>query len=267
MPHFIETGTGTLIIMKIIRISIITFIIILICGCAPTTVEQRYKGMTSEGIYAGGEKALAKGRYDQASKYFEGLETLYPFGPYAEQGQLELIYSYYKNGDAASALAAADRFIHLYPQSNNVDYAFYMKGLVNFDRGRNWLQRKFKVSPAENDVSYLRQSFVDFNELVERFPDSKYSPDAQKRMIYIRNMLAQSELNAAQFYFRHKAYVAAVNRASNIVQHYQDSPQVIDALVIMVKANRALGLDKPANDALRTLQMNYPNARQLKKLN
>lgn len=239
---------------------------LLFAGCTPTTPEQRFKGMTSQQVFMNGEKALAKGKYDQAIKYFEGLESLYPFGPYAQQGQLDIVYAYYKNDDAASALAAADRYIHLYPQGNDVEYVYYMKGLVNFDRGRNWLQKSFNVSPSENDVSYLRESFVDFNELAQRFPDSKYSTDARKRMIYIRNELAQNELDIAQFYFRQKAYVAAANRATNIVQHYQGAPQIIDAWVMIVKANRALGLDKPANSALQILKTNYPDASQVKNL-
>ena len=253
--------------MKIIRsIIVIALAAFLIASCTPTTPAQRFKGSTSQQIFNGGEKALAKGKYDQATKYFEGLEALYPFGPYAQQGQLDIIYAYYKNGDPASALAAADRYIHLYPQSNDVDYAYYMKGLINFDRGRNWLQKTFKVSTAETDLSYLRQSFVDFNALLQRFPDSKYAADAQHRMTYIRNVLAQNELETAQFYFRQKAYVAAANRATNIIQHYQGSPQTVDALVILVRANRALGLDQQANNALQVLKMNYPNAKQLKNL-
>jgi outer membrane protein assembly factor BamD len=127
-------------------------------------------------------------------------------------------------------------------------------------------KRRFKVDPAENDVTNLRQSFADFNLLVQRFPSSRFSADAQRRMMYIRNILAQNELDAAQFYFRQKAYVAAANRATNIVEHYQQAPQVIDALVILVQANRALGLDKPANQALQVLKTNYPNSSQARKL-
>lgn len=239
---------------------------VLLAGCAPTTLEQQYKGMTSEQIYANGEKAMKKGKYDEAIKSFEGLQSVYPFGEDAQQAELEIIYAYYKNGDSASALGAADRYIHLYPQSSDVDYAYYMKGLVNFERGRSWLQKKFHVSQSQNDLTYLHQSYVDFGELLEHFPSSKYAPDARKKMMFIRNVLAQNDLDVAQFYFRQKAYVAAVDRATDVVQHYQGSPQVIDALVVMVQANRALGLDKQANEALRVLKLNYPNAPQLKKL-
>lgn len=252
--------------MRIYHYFFTALLALILSACAPTTTEQRYKGMSAEAIFLHGEKALSKKKYTEAAKDFEGLEALYPFDPNAEQGQIDLMYAYYKNGDPASALAAADRYIHLYPQNPNVEYAYYMKGLVNFDRGRNWLQKQFDVSPAENDLNYLRQSYADFNLLILHFPHSKYSPDAQKRMIYIRNTLAQSELNAASFYFKQKAYVAAVNRASNVVEHYQGAPQVVDALVIMVKANRALGLDKPAKDAMQVLQLNYPNAPQVKNL-
>lgn len=251
---------------KIIYIIALAAFALSLASCKPTTPEEQFKGMTSQRIFEGGERALARGHYEEAIKYFEGLEALYPFGAYAQQAQQDIIYAYYKNGDSASALAAADRYVHLYPQSDSVPYVFYMKGLVNFTRGQNWLQQTFKVSPAETDVTYLQQAFVDFNELVQRFPSSKYTPDARRRMLYIRNIMAQRELDTAQFYLRKKVYVGAIDRANYIVQHFQGAPQVVDALVIMVQANRALGLNKPANEALRVLQMNYPNSPQLQKL-
>lgn len=252
--------------MKLIKYLSLLVLAILISGCAPTKVEDQFKGMTSEQIFAGGEKNMAKHKYDVAIKYFEGLETLYPFGPNAQQAQMDLIYAYYRNGDSALALAAADRYIHLYPTASDVDYAYYMKGLVNYDRSQSWLQRKFKSDVAENDLTDYNLAFVNFTELLQRFPNSKYAPDAQKRMVYIRNLMAQHELESARFYMVHKAYVAAANRATYIVEHFQGSPQVVDALVILVKANRALGLNAQANNALRVLQLNYPNSPQFKKL-
>lgn len=251
---------------KIISIVACAVFVMSLASCATTTPSQQFKGMTSEQIFQNGEKALAKGDYDKAIKSFEGLQALYPFGPNAEQGQLDLVYAYYKNGDSAEATAAAQRYIHLYPQGANVDYAYYLKGLINYDRGRSWLQRRFHVSRSEIDEKAMQQAFVDFGVLIQQFPNSKYSADAQKRMIYIRNMMAQNQLDAAQFYFRQNAYVAAINRATEVVKHYQGAPQVVDALVVMVQANRALGLEKQANDALQILQSNYPNAPQLKKL-
>jgi outer membrane protein assembly factor BamD len=251
---------------KIISVVACSVVILMLASCATTTPAQQFKGMTSEQIYQSAEKALVKGDYDKAIKYYEGLQALYPFGPNAEQAQLDIVYAYYRNGDAAEATAAAQRYIHLYPQSADVDYAYYLKGLINYTRGRSWLQTRFHVSRAEIDSKAMQQAFVDFGVLIQQFPDSKYAPDAQKRMIYIRNIMAQNELDTAQFYLRQKAYVAAINRATHVVRHYQGAPQVIDALVVMVEANRALGLDKQANDALQILQVNYPNAPQLKKL-
>lgn len=242
----------------IMKKALICLAVCLLAGCSPTTMEEKYKGMTSAQIYAHGEKALTKKKYDTASKDFEGLESVYPFGPEAEQAQEEIVYAYYKNQDYASGLAAAERYIHLYPQGEHVDYVYYMKGLINFDRNSSGLQKAFRVNPAENDTADLRQAFVDFNILVQRFPDSQFAPDARRRMIYIKNVLAQSELDAAKFYFRHKAYVAAINRSNNIIQHYQGSPQVIQALIISEKSNRALGLDKSADEASEILSMNYP---------
>lgn len=239
---------------------------ILLAACAPTTPDEMFRGMTSEQLYQRGEKALAKGKYDEAIKNLEGLENLYPFGIYAEQGQLDLIYAYYKNDDRAQALAAAERYIHLYPMSPKVDYAYYMRGLANFDSSRNWMQRTLKVDITENDLSDMRAAFADFNQLVQRFPNSKYAPDARKRMIYIRNILANYELNVAQFYYDRKAYVAAANRSSYIVKHYEGAPAVVPALALMVRSYRALGVTKSADDAMTVLRLNYPNSPEYRQL-
>jgi outer membrane protein assembly factor BamD len=245
--------------MKLNRLFLVVGLLFLV-GCASSSKEDVFKGMTETQIYVGGQQALAKGHYAKASQHYEALQANYPFGEHAEQVDRNIIYAYYKNGDAASALAAADRYIHLYPQSQYVDYAFYMKGLVNFDRGRTHLQEVVGVNPAQRDLKYMNQSFNAFSDLVQQYPRSPYSRDAHQRMIYIRNLLAQQQLEIAEFYFRRQVYVAAANRAGYIVRHYQGAPQVIPALVLMVKSYRALGLTEQANEALRVLQYSYPTA-------
>src|SRR5690606_2658253 len=132
---------------------------LLFAGCASTTTAEKFKGQTAEQIFDGGEQALAKGKYSKAIEYFEGLDTLYPFGPYAQKAQLDIIFAYYKNGDYASALAAADRYIRLYPRDDHVDYAYYMRGIINYGRDDNWLQEKWGSDPAARDLTYKRQAF------------------------------------------------------------------------------------------------------------
>lgn len=240
---------------------------VLLAGCASTpTPSQMYRGQTAEQIYHAAETALAKENYADAVQAFEALDSLYPFGAHAQQAQLDLIYAYYKNNDNASAGAAAERYIRLYPRSPNVDYAYYLKGLANYDVDRGWLQHYLPADPALRDPSTLRQAFNDFSELVRLFPNSKYAPDARQRMIYLRNMFGRYELKVAQFYYDRKAYVAAANRASYVLQHYRSTPATQGALVLLVKANRALGLSKAADDALRVLKLNYPKSAALRDL-
>ena len=254
--------------MKKLAIFISFLVLLGLTGCATTPTDPAivFKGQSDKQIFDGAEQALAKKNYSKAVTNFEGLQALYPFGPYSEQGQIEIIYAYYMNQDPASALAAADEYIRLYPRSPKVDYAYYMKGLINFERERSFIQRVFNVNSAWRDLSYMRQAFIDFNELVQRFPESAYAADARTRMIYIRNVAAQYELLVAQYYMNHQAYLAAANRASYVVQHFQGAPQVIDALVLMVKAYRQLNEPVLAAQTLQILSHNYPTAPQMKQL-
>lgn len=241
--------------------------IFILAGCSGSKDEfAPYRKMTAKQIFNTGEKALANEDYAKAVKYFEALDAVYPFSPYTEQEQLEIIYAYYKNDDSASALASADRYIRLYPRGKHVDYAFYMKGLISFQQGYTWLQRLVGVDPSRRDLSSKKEAFLAFNQLVTYFPNSIYTPDALVRMAYIRNIIARKNVLIANYYMKRKAYVAAANRASYVIQHFNGSPEVIPALAIMVKAYRGLGLHQMANNSLHILQTSYPNAPQLKKL-
>lgn len=233
------------------------FFAIILTACATKISGPEYfKNYTAKQILAGGERELSKGNYKDSIKYFESIDALYPFDTEAQQGQLDVIYAYYKSDDYASTLAAADRYIHLYPAGKHTDYAYYMKGVVNFEKDRNWLQKIYTRHSEELDLAGLQESFGDFETLIKLFPKSVYAKDAEKRMLHIRNLLAKRELQTAKFYFDRKAYVAAANRASYIVKHLVGAPQVTDALKIMEKSYRALGADKQANDALRVLNLN-----------
>ncbi len=252
--------------MRYFTLLILTCMALALAACKTTDDSYLgYKGQTAEQIFSRGENNLLHRKYEDAAKDFEALDTLYPFGAYSQQSQLDIIYAYYRSGNNDSALAAADRYIRLYPRGPNVEYAYYLKGLVNIGTD-GWVERWGRTNPAERDTSSLEQAFSDFNELVQRFPDSPYTADAKRRMIYIRNLLAQHQLEVAQFYFRRKAYVASANRASNLVQTYQGAPQVIPALVIMVQSYRALGEVDLANETMRVLTSNYPTAKETKRL-
>ncbi len=236
------------------------------CHSGQKTPADMFKGQTAEEIFNGGEKDLAKHRYDDAIKHFEGLDALYPFSKYEQQAQLDIIYAYYKATDYASASAAAMRYIHLYPRSENVDYAYYMKGLANFNQDRGIVQRYVDVDLSQRDLSSARQSYVDFGELIRRFPDSPYAPDARERMVTLRNLLADQELTIAKYYYAREAYVASANRANFIVDHYQHAPAVIPALGVLVASYKQLNLTDLQNKTMQVLALNYPNSDVYKEL-
>jgi len=210
-------------------------------------------------LYGEAKAALDGGDYETAIDYYEKLESRFPFGRYAEQAQIDIAYAYWKYEENASAIAAAERFIKLHPRHPNVDYAYYLKGLVNFEQGASFVDRILPRDRSRRDPGAVRQAFDDFSELVTRFPDSKYAEDARQRMVYLKNLLAQHEVHVADYYMRRGAYVAAANRARQVVENYQGTPAVPEALVLMAKAYRLMDLDDLSADALRVLELNYPD--------
>lgn len=216
-------------------------------------------GMTAEDLYHAARDRMDSGYYDGAIELYEALQARFPFGTYAQQAQLELAYSYYKTEQPAAAIAACDRFIKLYPTHPHLDYAYYLKGLANFNQGKGLTQRFLPTDPSQRDPGAALRSFEDFSELIRRFPQSRYVEDARKRMVYLRNILAQHEVNVAHYYMRRGAYVAAANRARYVIENYQQTPSMPDALVVMAQAYRVLELDQLADDAIRVLELNYPN--------
>ncbi|NNM59074.1 MAG: outer membrane protein assembly factor BamD [Legionellales bacterium] len=229
-------------------------------------ITDAFKGQSAQQIFQAGEKSLTKKSYKDAIKHFEGLAALYPFSDYQEQAQMDLIYAYYMDQDYPSAQGAADRFIHLYPRSPHVDYAYYMKGLSDFSIDRGFGSKLINLDLASRDLSSTKQAFNDFSQLVELYPDSPYTPSARGRMVYLRNLLANHEVEVATFYMKHKSYVAAVNRANYVVQHYQQSPAVIPALGILAAAYNKLGLTDKAAEVTAILALNYPNSAVYKQL-
>lgn len=213
---------------------------------------------TAEQLYQDARDALDNGEYDRAIEGYTKLESRYPYDRYAQQAQLETIYAHYKAGEPSSAVAAADRFIKFHPRHPSVDYAYYLRGLATFDQNNAFLSRFFDMDPSERDPSALRESFNYFKELVTRFPNSRYSPDAIKRMTLLRNNLARHEVQAAEYYLKRGTYLAAANRAKYVLENYQQATAIPDALVIMIKAYRMMNMPDLAADAQRVLELNYP---------
>ena len=228
------------------------------CGLLPETKDET-ADWSAQKLYSEARSNLNDGNYGQAVKYYETLEARYPFGKYAQQAQLEIAYAYYKDDEPDSAIAALDRFIKLNPRSPNIDYAYYLKGLVSYNRGLGPVERYLPLDPAERDPGSTLQAFEDFSELVRLYPRSTYAADAAQRMVYLRNNLAMHELQVAEYYMTRKAYVAAVNRAKYVIENYQRTPAVPGALVLLAKAYKYLGLTELSNDALRVLRTNYPD--------
>ncbi len=228
-------------------------------GCGILPKADPTVDWSAQKLYTEAKASLTSGDYEQAIKYFRLLEARYPFGRYAQQAQLEVAYAHYKYDEPEAAIAAADRFIQLYPRHPNVAYAYYLKGLANYNRGKGLVERYLPQDPSERDPGAALQSFRDFSELIKRYPDSKYAKDAAQRMVFLRNNLAQHEVHVASYYLRRRAYVAAANRAKYVIENYQRTPAVPEALVIMAKAYKLLGLDQLSNDALRVLRLNFPD--------
>lgn len=233
-------------------------------GCSS---KEEFEGdaQGEKGLYEAAAKQLEDGSYDRAIKNLQMLEARFPFGPYAEQAQLELIYAYYRNYDNDAAIEAAERFIRLHPQHPNVDYAYYMRGLANYTAGKGLFERFSPTDLTQRDPGSARQSFNDFSQLVTRFPNSEYAADARARMIYLRNLLARYEINVANYYLKRRAFVAAANRGRFVLETFPQSPSVPDALAIMVQSYMLLDLNDLAEDSLAILRTNFPDHPNLDK--
>ncbi len=240
---------------------LLTFISIFSSGCSvieswlPEEIDET-KSWSASKLYAEAKANLADGEYQSAIDLYEKLEARYPHGAYAQQAQLETAYAYYKFEEPESAIAAADRFIKLHPRHTNVDYAYYLRGLVTFPARKSIFEFIFPQDESKRDPNSSLESFNYFSELVRKFPNSKYSKDAVLRMRYLRNKVARHELHVAKYYMRRQAYIAAVDRASYVVEHYQQTPAVSEALLIMVDGYKKLNQPRLAQDAQRVYDQN-----------
>jgi outer membrane protein assembly factor BamD len=229
------------------------------CGLLPEKIDET-KNWSASKLYSEARDELDSGNYDKAVQYFEKLESRYPFGTYAQQAQMEIAYTYYRQNEQAQALAAVERFIKLHPNHPNVDYMYYLRGLINFNDRISLFDFIAHQDASERDPKAAHDAFDSFKILAERFPNSVYTPDAIARMKYLVNAMAQYQVHVANYYYRRGAYVAAANRAQVAVNDYQTAPAVEEALYIMVRSYDALNLPQLRDSALRVLKQNYPNS-------
>ena len=229
------------------------------CGLLPE-VKDETVGWSANRLYTAAKEALNEGSYESAIKYYEKLESRYPYGRFAQQAQIDLAYAYWKSDEKESAIAACNRFIKLHPNHPNVDYVYYLRGLINFNEDLGLLGHLSAQDMTERDPRGARESFDSFRELITRFPDSKYTPDARMRMTYLVNALAQLEVHVARYYMKRGAYVAAANRAQYAVKAYPDVPATEEALFILVKAYDEMGMDGLRDDAERVMRKNFPDS-------
>lgn len=237
---------------------------LVLAGCSSKPVDPTGAWSPNK-IYSEAKDEARSGAYDRAIPLFEKLEGRAAGTPLAQQAQLEKAYAQYKSGEQAQALATLDRFIKLHPASPALDYALYLKGLVNFNDNLGLFGNISRQDLAERDQKAAKESFESFKELVARFPESRYTPDAKARMGYTVNSLAQSEVHVARYYYSRGAYVAAINRAQAAIADYRDVPALEEATFIIFKSYDALGMTQLRDDTRRVLEKTYPQSEFLTK--
>ncbi len=226
--------------------------------------EDETKGWSAQKLYNEAKDNLNNRNYEQAIKYYQKLEARYPYGRFAQQAQIEVAYAYYKDNEPVQAVAATDRFIKLHPNHPNVDYAYYLKGLANFNDDLGWAGYVSGQDLTERDPKAAAEAFQAFKDLAIRFPESRYTPDAIARMNYLLNALASHEVHVARYYMKRSAFVAAANRAQYALKTYPQAPANEEGLLILVKAYDALGMNDLRDDAERVMMRNFPNSVYLK---
>jgi outer membrane protein assembly factor BamD len=246
--------------------SLALFLVLLLSACGLLSKDVKdSKNWSASKYYSEAKSELNEGNYGGAIKLFEALEARYPYGRFAQQAQLEVAYAYYKDGEQATAIAAADRFIKLHPNHTNVDYAYYLKGLSNFNDDLGLMgivsEKILNQDMSERDPKASRESFENFKELVSRYPKSKYAADAVQRMKHLVNVVALNEVQVARYYMKRGGYVAAANRAQYALKEYPQTPATEEALFIMMKAYDALGMTDLRDDARRVMKKNFPDSR------
>ncbi len=238
--------------------STILLLVSILSGCSllPEQIDMT-KDWSANRFYFKAHEAMVSGNYEKAIENFEKLQARFPYDKHAMQAQIETIYTYYRWGEPESAIAAADRFIKQHPRHPSVDYVYYMRGLVHYNQGQTLLSKVAPTDSSMRDPKAMREAFHYFSKLVERFPQSRYSDDARKRMVFTRNMLAKHELHVALFYMERDAYVAASKRANYVIENFQKTPAVKEALLLLVDIYSRMGMEELAADTQRVYNHNY----------
>ena len=234
------------------------FFVLAFTSCS-SNEELPDERLVEKELYDQAQKRLKDGNYSSAIMSLETLEARFPFGRYAEQSQAELIFAYYKNFQYEAARSAAERFINLHPRHPHTDYAFYLKGLASFNDDSGLFARYFPTDLSKNEIGPIQESFDDLSEFLSRYPQSKYSPHAKQRMIYLRNLLAKHEMHVADFYMRRGAYLAAIGRARHVIEHLPKTPQTPYALSILIEAYGILDYQELKANNTKILKLNFPN--------
>jgi len=243
---------------SVVRLWVVSVVVVLLSACATNKQEQVLPEQT---YYENARSAMNSGNFNEAETNLDALETYYPFGRYAEQAQLDLIFARYQNLDLEGARAAADRFLRLNPQSEHGDYALYMRGLASYNLDIGLAARYFPIEANARAPGEQLQAFRDFSELLNRYPNSLYAADARQRMIAVRNRMAELELHAARYYITREAYIAANNRARYVVENYPSSPVVEEAIIILAETFRFMDIKKGSQDAVALLRTNFPDSK------
>ena len=253
----LETGRARAVLAALV-------LMFALAGCSwLPEVKDETSGWSAERLYKAAHDSMIDGNYTRAVKLFDTLEGRYPYGRYAQQAILEAAYANYRGGETAAAIAGCDRFIRTYPNHPNVDYAYFLKGLVHFREDQGLLGYVYDLDLSERDPKSMKESFAAFKELVTRYPDSKYAEDSRARLRYLSNALAMSDVHVSRYYYGRGAYVAAVNRAQSSLVNYPENPANEDALDMLVKSYDKLGLDQLRDDSRRILEKTYPTSKYL----
>lgn len=233
---------------------VVLIVALVLAGCSRETTDDE---VPAEELYERAQSALQARAWATAISRYKELTTRYPFGRHAEQAQLDMAYAMYKGRESEEALTTLDRFIRTYPTHPNVDYAWYLKGLVGYEQAMGFLRKLFPGQVVDRDQTSARQAFRDFQELIRRFPESRYVADARQRMVFLRNVMAEQDIVIGEYYFRRGAYIAAINRARHVIENYPQAPANVEALDLMARAYDNLDLDELAADTRRVLEHNY----------
>ena len=254
--------------MRATRLVLILSLSLILSACSWFKDNEKLDDtVPAQTLYSSAKKELTSENWEAAIKQYEALRARYPFGKYSQQAEIELAYAYYKFNEPESAIAAVDRFIYSYPTHPNLDYAYYLKGLANFKDSNSIIDRiTGGYDYSDRDPKAALLAYKDFSVLVEKFPDSKYSDDARQRIRFILEAQAVHEIKVAKHYLKIEAYVAAINRTKYVIENYQRTPSVEDALGIQATIYATIGLPELANDSLRVLKLNFPESRYIQRV-